>query len=441
MDLPIEFKNRMQSLLGEEYVSFLACFALPHRRGIRLNPLKCDLETLRAALPFVPEQAPFSPLSYYAPAGVKMAALPLYHAGAFYAQEPSASSAVTLLDPQPGERILDLCAAPGGKSTQIAALTKDRGLLWSNEVVRSRAAVLASNLERMGVKNAVISNAYPEVLAEKLAGYFDRVLVDAPCSGEGMFRRDDTAVSEWSEAHVKACAARQRAVLNSAARCLREGGVLVYSTCTFSVEENEGAVRQFLKDNPEFELEVPRVSFGRAACGLPAVRIYPMDGGEGHFAARFRRMAKNHNAAAAFIPTADKAVQENAQALYSALFKDEPGRFMRIADRVLLLPGDLPALSGIPILRAGVEFGILKKNRMEPVHGIFMAQCPENCRQELSLSHDSSVVYAFLRGEEIEAQNARGYTAVSVDGVVCGFGKASNGILKNKYPKGLRMLK
>ena len=221
-------------MLGGEYEAFRAEYEKPHRRGVRLNTLKCDAETLARTLPFPLAPTPFSPLSYYAPEAVRMASLPLYHAGAFYSQEPSASSAVTLLDPQPGEKVLDLCAAPGGKSTQIAALTGDCGLLWSNEVVRSRASALASNLERMGVKNAVVSSVYPEVLAQKLEGYFDRVLVDAPCSGEGMFRRDPQAIAEWSPAHVEACAARQLAILGSAARCVREGGVLVYSTCTFS---------------------------------------------------------------------------------------------------------------------------------------------------------------------------------------------------------------
>ena len=283
-------------MLGGEYEAFRAEYEKPHRRGVRLNTLKCDAETLARTLPFPLAPTPFSPLSYYAPEAVRMASLPLYHAGAFYSQEPSASSAVTLLDPQPGEKVLDLCAAPGGKSTQIAALTGDRGLLWSNEVVRSRASALASNLERMGVKNAVVSSVYPEVLAEKLEGYFDRVLVDAPCSGEGMFRRDPQAIAEWSPAHVEACAARQLAILGSAPRCVREGGVLVYSTCTFSEEENEGVVRAFLRENPGFVLEKPDVAFGRPAYGVDAVRIFPMDGGEGHFAARFRRTAPNRYA-------------------------------------------------------------------------------------------------------------------------------------------------
>ena len=200
MELPAAFEKRMQDMLGAEYTSFRASYNEPHKRGIRLNTVKCTKEQLERALPFTLVQTPFSPLSFYAPTDTKMAALPLYHAGAFYSQEPSASSAVTLLAPEPGDKVLDLCAAPGGKSTQIAALTGDTGLLWSNEVVRNRAAILSSNLERMGVRNTVVSSVYPEMLAEKLGGYFDKVLVDAPCSGEGMFRRDPVAVQEWRPA-------------------------------------------------------------------------------------------------------------------------------------------------------------------------------------------------------------------------------------------------
>lgn len=427
-------------MLGGEYEAFRAEYEKPHRRGIRLNTLKCDAQTLAETLPFPLVPSPFSPLSYYAPADARMAAYPLYHAGAFYSQEPSASSAVTLLDPQPGERVLDLCAAPGGKSTQIAALTQDRGLLWSNEVVRSRASVLASNLERMGVKNAVVSSVYPDMLAEKLAGYFDRVLVDAPCSGEGMFRRDPAAVQEWSPAHVETCAVRQLAILKSAARCVRAGGVLVYSTCTFSAEENEGVVRAFLAENPGFVLEKPAVSFGRPAYGLDAVRIFPMDGGEGHFAARFRYAAENACAVQPHAGQADRQTAAAARALYNEIFEDAPPEHLaRVRDRILLLPAELPALSGLGVLRAGVELGELRKNRIEPAHGMFMAAKAAQCRSVLHLRHDDPRLLAFLRGEEITAEGVSGYTAVAAEGVVTGFGKASGGVLKNKYPKGLRI--
>ena len=292
IQLPESFLQRMQELLGEEYPAFLAAYDKPHYKGVRLNPLKCTQETLEQHFPGSLRPSPFSPLCFYSETE-KVGSLPLHHAGAFYSQEPSASSAVTLLAPEPGERVLDLCAAPGGKSTQIAGLLKGQGLLWSNEIVRNRATVLLSNMERLGVGNAVVSSCHPETLCSRLTGFFDKVLVDAPCSGEGMFRRDSQAVTEWSEEHVKACAQRQLAILHSAAQAVREGGVLVYSTCTFSPEENEGVIRRFLEEEPAFVLESPGVSFGRKTEALDAVRIYPMDGGEGHFAARLRRVGEN----------------------------------------------------------------------------------------------------------------------------------------------------
>ena len=326
----------------------------------------------------------------------------------------------------------------GALAEQIAALTGDTGLLWSNEVVRNRAAILSSNLERMGVRNTVVSSVYPEMLAEKLGGDFDKVLVDAPCSGEGMFRRDPVAVQEWSPEHVETCAVRQLAILSSAAQCVHEGGILVYSTCTFSTEENEGVVQKFLESHPEFVLEKPNVTFGRPAYGVDAVRIFPMDGGEGHFAARFRRVAPCEERFAPFSFKPDRETQAHAEELYTSLFTDAPGRFQRVRDRVILLPNELPDIAGLSVLRAGVEFGEAKKNRIEPAHGIFMASRAENCRSVLHLTSNDPALFAFLRGEEIPAEGFSGYTAVAADGIVTGFGKASNGVLKNRYPKGLR---
>ena len=255
MELPKAFENAMKSLLGKEYEEFLKSYEVPARRGLRQNPLKCSEEQLLQSLPFSLEPTPFSPLSFYFESGEeKMGYLPAHHAGLFYIQEPSACSAVTALDPQLGETVLDLCAAPGGKSTQIAGLLQGQGLLWSNEIVKNRAQVLLSNTERLGVRNGVVSSCHPQRLCEALQGFFDRVLVDAPCSGEGMFRRDPEAVAQWSPESVPACAQRQRAILDSAALAVKEGGVLVYSTCTFSKEENEDNVEWFLGAHPEFEM-------------------------------------------------------------------------------------------------------------------------------------------------------------------------------------------
>ncbi|MBE6822923.1 MAG: hypothetical protein E7518_07495 [Ruminococcaceae bacterium] len=438
--LPQEFQNRMRDMLREEYPNFIEAYEKPHFRGIRLNPLKCSLETLKSGLPFPINPAPFSPLSFYLPqeAG-KIGTLPLHHAGAFYSQEPSAASAVTVLNPQPGERILDLCAAPGGKSTQIASLLKGQGLLWSNEVVRSRANILLSNLERCGVSNAVVSSCHPDNLCTALAGYFDRVLVDAPCSGEGMFRRDEQAVQEWSPEHVEACSVRQLAILDSASKAIKENGVLVYSTCTFSPEENEGVVTKFLASHEDFQLIDCGVTFGRPATLPKARRIYPMDGGEGHFVAAMRRCSPNP----CMVPEYEQRNTEklsSAQELYMEIFKEKPARRIEpVGNLYLLLPDVLPELKNLGVIRAGVLLGEAKKNRVEPAHALFMAAAPSQLNTVVAFSHDSPQLAAFLRGEELSVEpSLRGYAGVAVDGVMTGFGKCSGGRMKNHYPKGLR---
>lgn len=440
-EYPAAFLSRMQSLLGDESPAFYECFQQPSIRGIRLNPLKCDKTTLQSCLNFAIEPSGFSPLSYQIPQDAdKPGRIPLHHAGAFYSQEPSASSAVTVLDPQPGERVLDLCAAPGGKSTQIAALLNGEGLLWSNEVVRARASVLLSNIERMGVSNAVVSSCYPETLCEKLTGFFDRVLVDAPCSGEGMFRRDAQAVEDWSEEHVKMCAVRQGLILDSAAFAVKENGILVYSTCTFSLEENEETVRAFLDRHPDFLLEDCGVSFGRPGIDLPqARRIFPMDGGDGHFMAKLRRVSANPCHVPDY-PFARIADEPAAQALYEDIFRvPSQSRWVQNGDLLLLVPQELPRLSGLGVIRAGVLLGEIRKGRIEPAHALMMSAKPQQLRQVVDFSSRSTEIRAYLHGDELEVlPSLKGYAGVAVDGVITGFGKCSAGRMKNRYPKGLR---
>ncbi|MCH5352378.1 MAG: RsmB/NOP family class I SAM-dependent RNA methyltransferase [Acutalibacter sp.] len=439
MKLPAEFSARMKAMLGEEFEAFLACMEQRPVKGVRLNSLKCDWETLEKSIPVSLSPTPFSPLCRYAPGLEKPGLLPAHHAGMFYSQEPSASSAVTALDPQPGEKILDLCAAPGGKSTQIAGMLGGEGLLWANEIVRGRANILLSNLERMGAKNAVVSSCHPQKLCETLQGYFDRVLVDAPCSGEGMFRRDETAVREWTPESPAACAQRQQSILDSAALAVKEGGILVYSTCTFSREENEDTVSAFLQRHPEFTLVPIEADFGRPALdGSFALRIFPMDGGEGHFVAKMQRVGENHCKVPPFSAKTLKETIELAKHLYEDLFSDELTAPLAVfGDSVLLLPRELPKLEGLGVLRAGVELGELRGKRIEPAHGLFMSRAKAVCRRALDFSPDDPALSAFLKGEEIDCGES-GYTAVCVNGVVTGFGKASGGRLKNRYPKGLR---
>lgn len=435
------FLNRMKSMLGDEFDEYLEYYnSSDNFRGLRVNTLKCSADKLRSLLDFELEPTPFCDDGFYIPPFVSSVGNnPLHHAGAFYVQEPSATSAVTMLDVKKGDKVLDLCAAPGGKSTQIAAKLDGEGLLWSNEIVRNRAIILLSNIERMGVKNSVISNCRPDILCERLSGYFDKVLVDAPCSGEGMFRKN-SAAQEWSIEHVRSCAERQLKILNSAKYALKGGGALVYSTCTFSQEENEGVITEFLKQNPDFEIEDSGVTFGRPTLEY-ARRIFPMDGGEGHFAVRLRKTSD-------CLSAPDKSpeiskIPENIYEFYDDIFNNRPfgEKLEIIGDKVIAAGFNIPDTRGLPILNKGVKLGEIRKNRIEPCHQAFMAAKPEQLNRVIDFDVNSDEIKKFIHGEQLNISgDIKGYTAVAVNGITAGFGKASNSVLKNKYPKGLRTL-
>ena len=279
--LPKEFLARMERQLGEEYPEYLASLQRPRAAALRFNPLKGE----PPRLPFVTEAVPWEPMGYYFDPQARPGLHPYHEAGVYYLQEASAMAPVALLDPKPEERICDLCAAPGGKSTQIAGRLMGRGFLLCNEYSPKRAKILSRNVERMGIANALVTNESPERLAKALPGYFDRVLVDAPCSGEGMFRKEEAAVTDWSEDTVAMCARRQGEILTQAAKLVRPGGLLVYSTCTFAPQEDEEAVEKFLRAHPDFVPEPPEAPwFTPGPNG--SFRLWPHKlRGEGHFAA------------------------------------------------------------------------------------------------------------------------------------------------------------
>lgn len=438
-----DFLLRMKSLLGDEFDEFLKFYnSDDFIKGLRVNTLKCSPKKLCSLLDFELKKTPFCDEGFYIPSDVKsIGNNPLHHAGAFYVQEPSATSAVTMLDVHEGDYVLDLCAAPGGKSTQIGAKLNGTGLLWSNEIVRNRANILLSNIERTGISNAVVSNCRPDELCKRLENRFDRILVDAPCSGEGMFRKND-AEREWSIEHVKSCAARQLLILNSAKNALKNGGYMVYSTCTFSKEENEGVISRFLAENPDFELVDSGVTFGRPTLDY-ARRIFPMDGGEGHFAAKLHKKGEpysNYN-----IPKKNNKIDSKIFDFYDGIFIDRPfGENIEvIKDKIIVLPQNYNFdVKGLQILRAGVILGEIVKNRIEPHHSAFTAAKKENCKSAVDFDVNSKEISAYLHGEEIAvSQDVKGYTAVCVNGITTCFGKASNSRLKNKYPKGLRILR
>ncbi len=463
MPLPKKFEQRMRALLGDEWDTVRTAWdTMPTRRGVRANRLKFTPEQLQGCLPFLGGRSPFSPDGFVATAEFRAGSDPLHHAGAYYVQEPSAMSAVTVLAPKKGERVLDTCAAPGGKSTQIAAALAGEGLLWCNEYVPSRARVLAQNIERCGVRNAVVSAGDTARLPMELAAFFDAVLCDVPCSGEGMFRKEPEAIPHWSEENIRVCAERSAEILDNAAACVRRGGRLVLSTCTFAPEENEWAVVRFLKRHPDFTLTDAGVTFGRpgfsatqiapfgegeCADGVPlhyCRRILPTDGGEGHFIALFVREGDEVCPAVAVKSAKETEAVSATRTLYADCFASPPrGRLAVFGDTVRLLPEEMPETRGISILAAGVAVATVRQGRtlrVEPHHAVFQSAAADDCRRVLNLSLDDARTTAFLHGEELAVDAPDGYTAVAVEGAVTGFGKVSGGKLKNHYPKGLRLL-
>ena len=439
--LPVDFLERQRRLLGDEFHAFLAAYAAPRSAGIRLNPAK-RTEPLPE---FCGEPIPWAQNGFFLRPDVRPGLHPYHDAGVYYLQEPSAMAPAALLDAQPGERVLDLCAAPGGKSTQLAAAMQGKGLLVCNEINTKRARILSSNIERLGVTNALVLNAHPAALATRFPAYFDRILVDAPCSGEGMFRKEEAALTDWSVETVQMCAARQYEILCSAAQMLRPGGRLVYSTCTFAPEENEGVVSRFLHAHPAFsiaQIDAPWLSPGRPdwidnpADGIAATfRLWPhRQHGEGQFAAVLEREGDAEGCVdTATLSPLSAPVKEFAVQFGLELSE----RSVAFGDTIYLVPEGLPDLKGLHVLRAGLELGELRKGRFVPAHALALAlrQFPNS----VSYLADSREIAAYLRGETLSGEST-GWTLICVDGYPLGWAKGSGGILKNHYPKGLRRL-
>ncbi len=427
--LPEAFLQRMKAQLGAEYPQYLESLERPRAVALRLNPLKGDVPRL----PFVREQVPWEQWGFYYDPASRPGLHPYHEAGVYYLQEASAMAPVALLDPQPGERVCDLCAAPGGKTTQIAGRMAGEGFLLCNEINPKRAKILSRNIERMAVSNALVTNEHPRTLAEKYPGFFDKVLVDAPCSGEGMFRKEEAAVTDWSQETVQMCARRQTEILSSAAELVRPGGRLVYSTCTFAPEENEQTVENFLKAHPEFEPEPAHVPWFTPA-GTGAFRLWPHKLlGEGHFAAVLHKVGESVSTDNALPPEKlPKPWMEFAQKLNITLPAGKPVLF---GQSLFWAPEQLPQIRGVKVLRPGLELGEVKKDRFEPAHAL--ALWLKNAAVTHSLEAASPQMTAYLHGETLPA-NVSGWCLVQVDGYSIGWGKGDGKVLKNHYPKGLR---
>ena len=420
---PAAFLKRMETQLGHNYPAFFTTLNEPPKKALRINTIKTGREALSGllglSLPVLSENPDGAP----APFDFNPNATPLHAAGLFYMQEATAQAPVAQLDLPENPVVLDLCAAPGGKSAQLAGKVQG-GVLFSNEIVPARADVLAGNLERMGVTDAIVLNAEPHPLCEKLKDRCDAVVVDAPCAGEAMFRKDEQAVRDWSLEHVETCAVRQRAILSDAANAVKPGGQLLYATCSFSPQENEETAQWFLDRHTDFSL-------------VKMQRLYPhTSAGEGQFYALFVREGVRVPSVFS-IGKSDKCPAFEA---FSGQVRLPKGQLRVLKDgRAVLLPPMPFALDGVRTVRAGLLLGEVKGSRFEPAHALAVAGRETPFYQRCELSFDEAMRY--LRGETLMKDAQKGYGAVTYEGHALGLYKASDGMLKNHYPKGLRLLK
>jgi len=501
--LPEPFTRRMRELLGGEFGEFLASFGEPRRHGLRVNTLKIDGESYRQRSPFraALRPVPWAEAGYYCGDEDRPGKHPHYHAGLYYIQEPSAMAPVELLDVRPGHRVLDLCAAPGGKSTQIAAKLKGQGLLVANDLARERTKALARNLELAGVRNAVVLNEEPERLVPVFQGFFDRVLVDAPCSGEGMFRKDESMVAAWMRHPVTRWTEVQRKLLRLAAEMLRPGGLLVYSTCTFSPEENEERIAELLAERPDFEVVPVPLRYGWAP-GRPdwvglggidrrhveavagTVRIWPHRAeGEGHYAAVLRRTSAGGSGTAGEPdggpPDGPRAAAGQAEAGRAArrgkgreggggadpiaawrAFRDEalpgfepPGRLVAVGDHVYAQPEGLPDLSHLNVVRHGWLLGEARRGRFAPSQALAMGLEARDAARRVDYGADEPEALKYLKGETLPLEpqrlaprpgeggrthEAAGYALVCIDGFSVGWAKLRDGFVINERAPGWR---
>jgi len=432
MKLPDIFKGDMKEILGDQYDAFISSYDLPSYKGLRINSLKLKNET---CLHFSLSQIPWCGDGFYyldkdAPGKH------IYHEmGLYYIQEPSAMAPVEELDVVPNDRVLDMCAAPGGKSTQIASRLQGKGLLVSNEIIPSRAKILSSNIERMGIKNALVLNETPQNVSKHFKSFFNKILVDAPCSGEGMFRKNEAAINEWSEDNVQMCASRQLEILDEAYKCLMPGGKMVFSTCTFSKVENEGVIEKFLNKYEDMHLVPSKNKFkaGLDKDGLTQ-RLYPhLIKGEGHFFAVLQKDGKSD-----FDEIKLASIKQDKD--FEKFIKDNLNVSLtynvRFGDNLYLSP--YTKLDGLKVMRAGLHLGEIKKNRFEPSHSLALALSRDDFKRVIDLSSSSKEASRYVQGETIDT-TCVGWGVVCVDGFTLGLFKGDGRIAKNHYPKGLRL--
>lgn len=446
MNLPIDFCERMRELVGGEYDDFIKSYDTQINRGVRINKLKCD------TLPELfsdSEKVLWCPDGYYVKDGTVSGNHPYHAAGVIYFQEPSAMCVAEGLPLCDDAKILDLCAAPGGKTTHIGARMKNKGLLVANEIISKRASILSENVERMGLTNTIVTNENPSHLAEKFQGFFDGIIVDAPCSGEGMFRKEPQAVDEWSVNHTLSCAVRQKNILDDAYKMLKCGGYIMYSTCTFSYDENEAVVKHMMEKYnmelcpiPGLDMLSQGIGDGMENCR----RVFPhKNKGEGHFTALLRRTEENETATE-FVKKQNKrkdTTLETAVRLYyefekSALKVHLDGEFVLFGDNLYVLPQYVD-IDKLKVLRCGLHLGEVKRNRFEPSHALSHAFDEDVYINKVETLQNSEDIKKYMHGETLSS-DVSGWCVIKTEKYIVGWGKGSNGIVKNHYPKHLRTL-
>ena len=456
-----DFKQRMKTILGNEYDDFIKSYDKPQFHALRMNPLK-NTDSTQIEKYFAGHLKPveWCKTGFYYDEEVRPGKHPYHEAGAYYIQEPSAMLPGELLDVHSGQTVLDLCAAPGGKSTQIAGKMNGEGLLISNEIIPSRAKILSENIERMGIRNAIVTNEDSNKLRKFFPEFFDRIMVDAPCSGEGMFRKNELATDEWSVDNVILCAERQAEILDNAAVMLKPGGRMVYSTCTFAPEENEESILHFLERHENFHIvEVPKTE-GMADGDMKyclsdmkesseknkadirgAIRLFPHKiDGEGHFVCVLEKDAvPNFEVSYKEIKgLKEKSLKDYLDFAKKFLNTQLDGKYIMFGDNLYLVPDNCPNLDKLKVLRAGLHLGTFLKNRFEPSHSLALALHEDEVTNVVNLSVKEDTVYRYIGGETFEYDGEKGWYLICVDGYSIGFGKLAGGVMKNHYPKGLR---
>ncbi len=457
MSLPIAFEEKMKMLLGAEFDDYIKCYEEKRLYGLRVNTKKISVEDFKKICPFKIEPIPWIENGFYYDGEHEQPAKhPYYFAGLYYLQEPSAMTPANRLPIEPGDKVLDVCAAPGGKATELGAKLHGEGVLVANDISNSRAKGLLKNIEVFGIGNVLVLSEEPGKIEEYFKEYFDKILIDAPCSGEGMFRKDKKMVKAWEEHGPEFFSKIQRGILLQAARMLKPGGMLLYSTCTFDPQENEGAIEYLRQEYPEFEIKElmpyegfakgrPEVTESKDPSFEKTVRIWPHKmHGEGHYLALLKKGEAEESKDIKVQKSRNKKVPEEILTFFEDIsWEMDWNRLETYSEKVYYMPKDIPNVKGIRFLRTGLYLGDLKKNRFEPSQSLAMCLKADEYVHTINLNISDERVVKYLKGETIDVDelvNAKekGWQLVLVDGYPLGWGKLANGTLKNKYLPGWR---